>query len=447
MDERRRFLGSRCRGERTTGRASSRREPIPLETALSWLASLRPAAVLALLRDPDFAFVSMTAFAGFRVNSTGYANPLVRRRLAQEILQNDKFADKIRALAEEAKPPLSPQPARTPKTHPSRLSPYWRAGGGLAQPRGRTAGRARPAAPGAGRRAAGPRPTQEARTRGRRRPAPGGRRARRPGAPRPAAGPAHRPPGAAGAKMQAEQAALLKALAPGQSLHASAARLAPTVLRHSPDSRTEADLWREAVAAPAAQGQGRHGAGAGPGRAAGRPRRADGAGHRRAGPTSARARRGRRPGWRAACWRPAWPAAKRRPRPKRWSACCCCCRRPRTPGARRANGCLTCEPAAARPSRRGGRPWNVCADLSPDAHDWLAAEVAAAAPALAEELMPAPGALGPDDPLPLPGGWTARRLLRRRQRLRRSAAWRRRGRRWPRCRRPTRRPTSGSGRR
>ena len=50
-------------------------EPILLETALSWLASVRPAALLALLRDPDFAFVSMTAFAGFRVNATGYANP------------------------------------------------------------------------------------------------------------------------------------------------------------------------------------------------------------------------------------------------------------------------------------------------------------------------------------------------------------------------------------
>lgn len=91
-------------------------EPPALETALTWLAKVRPAAALALLREPEFAFISMTAFAGFRVNATGYANPLVRKRLAQEAVREEKFAGKLRALAEEAATVVAVIPSPTPQT-------------------------------------------------------------------------------------------------------------------------------------------------------------------------------------------------------------------------------------------------------------------------------------------------------------------------------------------
>lgn len=94
------------------------RESVSLETALTWLAQIRPAPVLALLREPDFALVSVTAFAGFRVNATGYANPLVRKRLAQEAVREEKFAEKLRELAEQAAPPSPAKSAPAPKTPP-----------------------------------------------------------------------------------------------------------------------------------------------------------------------------------------------------------------------------------------------------------------------------------------------------------------------------------------
>ena len=94
---------------------AAHREPLALETALTWLAKVKPAAVLTLLRDPDFALVSMTAFGGFRVNATGYANPLVRRRLAQEAVRDEKFADKLQALAEQVSASLSGFAAGSPE--------------------------------------------------------------------------------------------------------------------------------------------------------------------------------------------------------------------------------------------------------------------------------------------------------------------------------------------
>jgi tetratricopeptide (TPR) repeat protein len=86
-------------------------EPPTLETFLTWLAKIKPASLLTLLRDPDFALVSVTAFAGFRVNAAGYANPLVRRRLAQEAVRDKKFAEKLQSLAEIPHPALVGHPS------------------------------------------------------------------------------------------------------------------------------------------------------------------------------------------------------------------------------------------------------------------------------------------------------------------------------------------------
>nr|MDQ2686533.1 hypothetical protein [Armatimonadota bacterium] len=99
-------------------------EPLSLETALIWLAQIRASSVLALLREPDFALVSVTAFAGFRVNATNYANPLVRKRLAQEAVREDKFAGKLRTLAEAAiavSSTLPSTPVPAPKTPPAKV--------------------------------------------------------------------------------------------------------------------------------------------------------------------------------------------------------------------------------------------------------------------------------------------------------------------------------------
>ncbi len=82
--------------------------PLP-ETVHAWLAQIKASALLTLLREPDFAYVSMNAFAGYRVNPTNSALPMVRGRLVREAIKNTEFADKLRALAEAAA--LLPPPA------------------------------------------------------------------------------------------------------------------------------------------------------------------------------------------------------------------------------------------------------------------------------------------------------------------------------------------------
>ncbi len=84
--------------------------PAP-ETVHAWLAQIKAGAILALLRKPDFAYVGMNAFVGHRVNPTNYALPLVRGRLVQAAIKNEEFAEKLLALAEAAaaQPPPSPE--------------------------------------------------------------------------------------------------------------------------------------------------------------------------------------------------------------------------------------------------------------------------------------------------------------------------------------------------
>lgn len=75
--------------------------PAP-EAVHAWLAQIKAPVMLALLREPDFAYISMNAFAGVRVNPTNYALPLVRKRLVSEAIKNNKFAEKLQALVDAA---------------------------------------------------------------------------------------------------------------------------------------------------------------------------------------------------------------------------------------------------------------------------------------------------------------------------------------------------------
>ena len=89
-----------------------------LETVKMWLAQARASDVLALPHKPDFAYIVTMAFAGVRVNASGYAVAHVRSRLAQEVIKNETFAEKLRVLAEAAVPVDGPAP---PAPHPRRL--------------------------------------------------------------------------------------------------------------------------------------------------------------------------------------------------------------------------------------------------------------------------------------------------------------------------------------
>ena len=188
----------------------------------------------------------MNAFVGFRVNAAGYANPLVRRRLAQEILQDDKFADKVKALAEQAQ--IAPRPPIWGgRQAPSGSPRIGGAGGPSPRPRGGTKGGARPAAAGAGRRAPGtPRGAGHADGGG-----PGkaqsGRRARRPGAARPAADPAHCPAGTASRQDARGADGLAQGAPAGQSFHAAAPPSCHSPPAPNSEGAGRANLWQEAA--------------------------------------------------------------------------------------------------------------------------------------------------------------------------------------------------------
>ena len=82
-------------------------EPLPTDTELptvaeaeAWLSRVKPGAVLALLKEPEYGAVISRAFLGFRPDAKGYANPLVRSRLAQSAAKDAKIAGKLRELSE-----------------------------------------------------------------------------------------------------------------------------------------------------------------------------------------------------------------------------------------------------------------------------------------------------------------------------------------------------------
>ncbi|MDR3707755.1 MAG: hypothetical protein P4L33_05620 [Capsulimonadaceae bacterium] len=88
---------------------------LSLKEAHSLLAAARFASIAPLLKDPEFAMLTALSFAGFRVDSNGYANPMVRRRLAEEATRNPLFAAKLREIAAQAQ--QAPPPLRLPPVH------------------------------------------------------------------------------------------------------------------------------------------------------------------------------------------------------------------------------------------------------------------------------------------------------------------------------------------
>ncbi len=91
-------------------------EPVLPEVSevLTWLSATKPAAVLALLKDPKLAAPLRKAFIGFRADASGYANTLVRSRLAQAAAKDEKLAEKLKSLSESSPLPIPVKVFPTP---------------------------------------------------------------------------------------------------------------------------------------------------------------------------------------------------------------------------------------------------------------------------------------------------------------------------------------------
>ena len=84
-------------------------EPLDPAAVAAWLSQTKPAAVLALLKDPELGLTISRAFVGLRTDAKRLANPLVRGRLTQSAVKDAKVAKKLRELAEtEALTPAAP---------------------------------------------------------------------------------------------------------------------------------------------------------------------------------------------------------------------------------------------------------------------------------------------------------------------------------------------------
>lgn len=95
-------------------------EPLDPMTVQGWLNRTKPAAILGLLKEPDYGFAVSRVFLGFRADAKGYSNPLVRTRLAQAAVKDSKLAEKLRELSEtEPKATLPPPKASPPPTLPA----------------------------------------------------------------------------------------------------------------------------------------------------------------------------------------------------------------------------------------------------------------------------------------------------------------------------------------
>lgn len=89
-------------------------ELLDVGTVQGWLARIRPVTLLGLLKDPDHGFAVSRVFLGFRADAKGYANPLIRSRLAQAAVKDAALADKLREMAES-----EPAPAVVAKSSPT----------------------------------------------------------------------------------------------------------------------------------------------------------------------------------------------------------------------------------------------------------------------------------------------------------------------------------------
>ena len=93
-------------------------EALDAATVQGWLARIRPSVILGLLKDPDYGFAVSRVFLGFRPDAKGYANPLVRSRLVQAAVKDAQLADKLHELAEAEPTPASVVPKSSPTPSP-----------------------------------------------------------------------------------------------------------------------------------------------------------------------------------------------------------------------------------------------------------------------------------------------------------------------------------------
>ncbi len=97
------------------------------EEAWVWIERLKPAAVLSLLKDPDHAMNVSRAFFGYRPDAKSYGNTLVKSRLVQAAVKDSLFAKKLRELTEAASPPpvqkALPEHSPAPSASLSALKP------------------------------------------------------------------------------------------------------------------------------------------------------------------------------------------------------------------------------------------------------------------------------------------------------------------------------------
>ena len=96
--------------------------PPTVAEAAAWLAQIKPSVVITLLRDPELGLIVGQAFHGFRADAKGYAtNTLVKTRLAQAAAKEAKLADKLRALAalQALVAPAEPHPSAVPTKTPT----------------------------------------------------------------------------------------------------------------------------------------------------------------------------------------------------------------------------------------------------------------------------------------------------------------------------------------
>ena len=113
------------RGEAEEVTASEEPAPADIlpaaEEAAVWLGQIKPGAVIALLKDPDYRAAVVPAFNGVRPDAKSFAIPHVRSRLAQAASKDAKLAEKLRSLFEAA--PVAPPAFPSAGTKPVKAEP------------------------------------------------------------------------------------------------------------------------------------------------------------------------------------------------------------------------------------------------------------------------------------------------------------------------------------
>lgn len=97
-------------------------EPLDLAVVQAWINRIKPSAIVALLKDPEYAFAVSRVFLGFRPDTKGYSNPLVRTRLAQAAAKDPKLAEKLEELA-QSEPVTVPPAAKSPTEKAPSIEP------------------------------------------------------------------------------------------------------------------------------------------------------------------------------------------------------------------------------------------------------------------------------------------------------------------------------------